>query len=67
VLETYVYPCIGSRDDEHARLLREAVERHGWELRGSLRLDPAEADAEGTCWLRAAEYWLSTTPPAGAS
>ncbi|HSJ99705.1 MAG TPA: rRNA adenine N-6-methyltransferase family protein [Kofleriaceae bacterium] len=64
VLETYVYPCIGSRDDAHARLLREAVERHGWELSGSLRLDPEHAD--GTCWLRTAEYWLSTTPPAAA-
>lgn len=61
VLETYVYPCIGSRDDEHASLLRAAVARHGWELSGSLRLDPHNADA--TCWLRTAEYWLSTTPP----
>ena len=54
----YMYPCVGSREDAHAKALKESVETKGWNFSGELRLDPHNADSR--CWMRTESYWLQT-------
>ena len=55
-----IFPCIGTRDPESERSLREAFARGNWESVRSLRRDPH--DATDTCWLHGAEVCLSLLP-----
>lgn len=54
----YMYPCVGSREDTHAKALKESAEANGWDFRGELRLDPHNADSR--CWMKTDRYWLRT-------
>lgn len=53
-----IFPCIGSRDEDANRRLREAMMKGTWGSVQSLRRDAHEA--EETCWLHGEDYCLST-------
>jgi len=55
-----IYPCIGSRDEDSNRLLREAMQRGTWTTVQSLRRERHEASE--TCWLHGEEFCLSSLP-----
>jgi len=53
-----IFPCVGARDADTARLLGEAFAGGGWAAVRSLRRDAHEA--EPTCWLHSDRLCLST-------
>lgn len=55
-----IFPCIGSRDEDSNRRLRETMQRGTWTTVQSLRREPHEAS--DTCWLHDEESCLSTLP-----
>lgn len=55
-----IFPCIGSRDEEANRLLREAMMKGTWGLVQSLRREAHEPN--DTCWLHGDDFCLSTLP-----
>ncbi len=57
----YIFPCSGSRDEEHNRRLQKALARSNSEAVRSLRRD-VHAENE-TCWLHGGDFCISTQPP----
>ncbi len=57
IMDTIVYPCIGSCDSDSGHLLREAVETFGWYSDAELRLDVENADQ--SAWIVTPSYWIS--------
>jgi len=57
LMDTTVYPCLGSDDSYHASLLQEAVETYGWYSNTELRLDVKNADQ--SAWMITPSYWIS--------
>jgi protein-L-isoaspartate(D-aspartate) O-methyltransferase len=60
-----IFPCIGSRDEDSNRRLRETIQRGTWTTVQSLRREPHEAS--DTCWLHDETFCLSTLPVGGES
>jgi protein-L-isoaspartate(D-aspartate) O-methyltransferase len=58
-----IFPCVGARDAETARLLGDAFVTGGWATVRSLRRDPHES--ESSCWFHADQLCLSTADPGG--
>lgn len=56
-----IFPCVGARDTDTARLLGEAFTRGGWAAVRSLRRDIHQI--EPTCWLHSDNLCLSTVDP----
>jgi protein-L-isoaspartate(D-aspartate) O-methyltransferase len=57
ISEVGIFSCVGGRDSELNRRLKEAFERDDWKSVQSLRRDPhAPAD---TCWLHTENFCLS--------
>ena len=56
--EVYIYPCDGSTDETSQKVLREAVEKSGWNFRGKL-CSSSQAKDE-SCWAAFEHYWLSS-------
>lgn len=56
-----IFPCVGARDADTARLLGEAFMSGGWAAVRSLRGDTHEI--ESTCWLHSEHLCLSTGDP----
>jgi protein-L-isoaspartate(D-aspartate) O-methyltransferase len=56
-----IFPCIGARDAETARLLDEAFASGGWAAVRSLRRDSHEG--EPTCWFHGDALCLSSVDP----
>jgi protein-L-isoaspartate(D-aspartate) O-methyltransferase len=56
-----VFHCIGSRQEEADRRLRESIMRGGWQSVRSLRREPHEP--EKTCWLHGDDFCLSAALP----
>lgn len=56
-----IFPCLGTRDADTARLLDEAFTSGGWAAVRSLRRDPHQS--EPTCWLHSDNLCLSTIDP----
>jgi protein-L-isoaspartate(D-aspartate) O-methyltransferase len=52
-----IFPCVGGRDAELNRRLKEAFERHDWKSVQSLRRDSHEPT--DTCWLHCRDFCLS--------
>lgn len=57
VMDTMVYPCAGSDDQNYANGLREAVDTFGWYSNAELRFDVENADS--SAWLTTPTYWIS--------
>jgi protein-L-isoaspartate(D-aspartate) O-methyltransferase len=57
VMDTMVYPCVGSCTDEHSANLRQSVETFGWYSDSELRLDVDSADV--SAWIVTPIYWIS--------
>jgi protein-L-isoaspartate(D-aspartate) O-methyltransferase len=55
-----IIPCIGGRDPEAERRLKEALAKAPLTAVQSLRRVPEEPDA--SCWLSGDGWWLSTAP-----
>lgn len=56
-----IFPCVGARDADTARLLGEAFMSGGWAAVRSLRRDAHQI--EPTCWLHSDNLCLSTVDP----
>lgn len=56
-----IFPCVGARDADTARLLGEAFMSGGWAAVRSLRRDTHQI--ESTCWLHSDNLCLSTVDP----
>ena len=56
-----IFPCVGARDADTARLLGQAFINGGWASVRSLRRDTHES--ESTCWLHSECLCLSTADP----
>jgi protein-L-isoaspartate(D-aspartate) O-methyltransferase len=56
-----IFPCVGARDADTARLLGEAFMSGGWAAVRSLRRDTHQI--EPTCWLHSDNLCLSTVDP----
>lgn len=56
-----IFPCVGARSADTARLLGEAFASGGWANVRSLRRDPHLS--EPTCWLHTDDLCLSTVDP----
>ena len=56
-----IFPCVGARDADTARLLDEAFTSGGWAAVRSLRRDIHQT--EPTCWLHSDTLCLSTVDP----
>ncbi len=56
-----IFPCVGARDPETARLLGDAFMSGGWAAVRSLRRDTHQIEA--TCWLHSDNLCLSTVDP----
>lgn len=56
-----IFPCVGARDTDAARLLGEAFTSGGWAAVRSLRRDIHQI--EPTCWLHSDNLCLSTVDP----
>lgn len=54
-----IFPCVGARDPDAARLVDEAFRGGGWATVRSLRRDTHQV--EPACWLHGDELCLSTT------
>src|SRR5438105_3614681 len=57
-----IFPCVGSRDEESNRRLREALMRGNFDAVRQLRRDAHEAAAD--CWFHGDGFCLSQLPPA---
>ena len=57
LMDTIVYPCLGSDDLYYAELLHEAVETYGWYGDTELRFDVHNADQ--SAWITTPSYWIS--------
>ena len=53
-----IYPCLGTRDAEAERSLRDSFARGNWESVRWLRRDPHDQTA--TCWFHRSDVCLST-------
>ena len=57
----YIFPCLGSRDEDHNRRLQKAFARSNSETVRSLRRDSHTENQ--TCWLHGADFCISTAAP----
>lgn len=57
LMDTSVYPCLGSDDIHYAELLHGAVEMYGWYSNSELRFDVHNADQ--SAWIATPSYWIS--------
>ena len=57
----YIFPCLGSRDEEDNRRLQKAFARSNFAAVRSLRRDAHAENA--TCWLHGADFCISMAAP----